>query len=318
MADLDTSTWSEVAASNSAAAPAGWPEGMAIASVNDSAREMMGALKREWNRSHPTVASAGTSAALTLSYTTAPAAYVQGLTFAFKVGTSCGDNPTLNVNSLGAKKLYVMAPSGTPRQAATGDLMAGMVVTAVYDAALDSAAGGFLVFLAGSAAGWRQIGAATAVSGAPATGVILPLPAWATMCRIEWEDAGPSGGAAAMFARLSVDSGVTYLVGGTDYDGAISDTRATGVSTAGMSGLGYLSLTPTLSTSAAVFGALTLRRAAGAPMDIASWGVDTTPTRFRRVAQGGGANVVPPTHLLLGFVGQSVAVGSRFTLFARA
>lgn len=39
------STWSNTAANNNSAPPDGWPEGMSPAGVNDSAREMMKALK---------------------------------------------------------------------------------------------------------------------------------------------------------------------------------------------------------------------------------------------------------------------------------
>jgi hypothetical protein len=45
MADIDTSTWSETAASNNAAPPDGWPENQSYASVNNCARETMGGIE---------------------------------------------------------------------------------------------------------------------------------------------------------------------------------------------------------------------------------------------------------------------------------
>lgn len=143
MAEIQTSTWSETAASNNTAAPDGMPEGMAASGVNDWGRESMAALKREWNRTHPTISSAGTSTAITLTYTTAPAAYVAGLKFQFKVGTTNGATPTLNVNALGAKNIYKIV-AGTATQIASGDWTANQIVEVTYDTTLNGAAGGFI------------------------------------------------------------------------------------------------------------------------------------------------------------------------------
>src|SRR5215472_194074 len=61
VADIESPLNSEIANNNSAAPPDGWPEGQAPSSANNCAREMIGALKREWNRSHPTVTSGGSA-----------------------------------------------------------------------------------------------------------------------------------------------------------------------------------------------------------------------------------------------------------------
>src|SRR5580765_8446943 len=42
----EVSTWDQVADNNTAAPPAGWPEGQSPASVNNCARAMMGAIRR--------------------------------------------------------------------------------------------------------------------------------------------------------------------------------------------------------------------------------------------------------------------------------
>ena len=132
MAEVQTSTWSETAASNNAATPNGWPEGMSYAAVNDCAREMMAALKREWNRAHPTVTSGGTSTALTLTYTTAPSAYVAGMQFAFIVGTANGASATLNVNSLGAVTIKKPTLAGLVALYG-GELAANNIAVVQYD-----------------------------------------------------------------------------------------------------------------------------------------------------------------------------------------
>jgi len=140
MADIQTSTWSESAASNTAAPPDGAPENHARNKVNDIQRETMGAIKREWNRSHPTVTSAGTEPAFTLSYTTAPT-LVQGIIFTFLAHATPSGNVTLNVNSLGAKKVYNLQGSA---QLGSAAWPANARVMVSYDTSLDSSAGGFI------------------------------------------------------------------------------------------------------------------------------------------------------------------------------
>jgi hypothetical protein len=135
--EIQTSTWSETAASNNSATPNGWPEGMSYSAVNDCAREMMTALKRDWNRAHATVASGGTAAALTLTYTTAPPAYVQGMQFSFRVTTTNTAAPTLNVNGLGAKSIMGTNVSGLVALSA-GDLVANTVALVQYDSVADA------------------------------------------------------------------------------------------------------------------------------------------------------------------------------------
>ena len=143
----DLHTWSETAGSNNSASPAGAPELMLPSGLNDTLREVMGGAAREFNRSHPTIASAGSQPAYTLTYTTAPAAYAQGLMFAFKVHSAPTGSVTVNVNSLGAKKVY--DNTGTT-QLGSGAWAANQRVIIAYDASLDSAAGGFLVINATS------------------------------------------------------------------------------------------------------------------------------------------------------------------------
>ena len=142
MAEISTSTWNETAASNTASPPDGAPEGMAPSGTNDWMRETQAVLKREWNRSHPTVSSATSTTAFTLTYTTAPTAYAQGLMFAFKVHAASTGSVTLNVNALGAKKVYRNI-SGTATQVASGEWQTNDIVLVSYDTTLDSAAGGF-------------------------------------------------------------------------------------------------------------------------------------------------------------------------------
>src|ERR1043165_4788986 len=133
MAEIQTTTWSETAASNNSATPDGWPEGQSAASVNNCAREQMAALKREWNRSHATLSSTGSDPNYILTYTTAPPALVNGLRFSFIASfANVGTTPTVNVNSLGAVTMQKNGASGLVAMAA-GDLQIGNHVEVEYD-----------------------------------------------------------------------------------------------------------------------------------------------------------------------------------------
>jgi len=130
--DIPTSNWSETAGSNNASPPDGFPEGQTAASLNNSAREMMAAIKREWNRNNYTVTAAGTGDAQTLTYTTAPTAYVKGMRFQFiTAATNTILTPTLNVNGLGAVQIQDIYGNGIP----ASYLPDGGLVTVVYDGA---------------------------------------------------------------------------------------------------------------------------------------------------------------------------------------
>ena len=109
MSDIESANYSETAGGNNAASPNGAPEGMAPSGVNDTIREIMAAIKRDWNRSHPTVTSGGAANAQTLTYATAPAGYFQGQRFCFIAGFTNTGAATLNVNGIGAKNISWLA-----------------------------------------------------------------------------------------------------------------------------------------------------------------------------------------------------------------
>ena len=101
----DISTWSTTAASNNTASPDGWPESMAAAGVNDSAREMMSALAEWYEDTQCTITSAGTGSAYTVAATQTISAYAAGQLFCFIAHADSGASATLNVDSVGAKTI---------------------------------------------------------------------------------------------------------------------------------------------------------------------------------------------------------------------
>lgn len=137
MADIDTSTWSETAASNNTASPDGAPEGMAASGVNDTIREMMGATKREWNRAHGVVASTGGANVYSVSYTTSPAAWVQGLPVTFNAHQANTGAATVVVNALASKSLKKPGSSGIAALD-SGDIQINAHVHGEYNASADA------------------------------------------------------------------------------------------------------------------------------------------------------------------------------------
>ena len=209
MADIAATSWSETAAGNSAAPPDGWPENMPRSTVNNTGREMMGAIKRDWNRGHHTRASTGTSTAYVLTYDQAPPPYSQGLTFAFIAHTTCGASPTLNVNAVGAKRLKRHSGAGTYADLKAGDLPAALPVEVYYDNGQDA----FIV--ASPLSHMARIESAVAAS---ADGPLdLSIPADGTVFGLVGSIAGLAGAATGRDLRCFVSFDGTNFETGSVY-----------------------------------------------------------------------------------------------------
>lgn len=108
----------------------------------------------------PQATASGTD---TYAATVSPAitAYATGQKFQIKFTNASSGVSTLNLNTLGAKKIF----TNPTTQATTGDITAAQIYILIYDAALDTAAGGFLMI--GGSGG----GAVDSVNGQ--TGVVV-------------------------------------------------------------------------------------------------------------------------------------------------
>jgi microcystin-dependent protein len=166
MPEISSSSFSEVDASNSAPSPAGFPEGMNMSGLNDSARSLMGALKRFWGRSQGRYASAGAINAYTLTPDAGLTAYVVGERYSFRAHLANSGPATLNISGLGAKPIKKMSAAGKT-DLVSGDLQPGQPVTVEYDGsemvlttpaatASDGVPAGTIVAFAGATAppGW--------------------------------------------------------------------------------------------------------------------------------------------------------------------
>lgn len=128
MSDLESANFSETAASNNAAVPNGAPELWFPSQANNTIREIMGAVKREWNRSGPTVTSGGSANAQTLTYTSAVAALVQGQKYSFIAGFTNTGATTLAVSGLTAKAVRLANAALTG-----GEIVSGQTYVVMYD-----------------------------------------------------------------------------------------------------------------------------------------------------------------------------------------
>src|SRR5690349_67214 len=118
---MPVTSWSTSPSSNNAAPPNGWPEGMAAAAVNDTARQQMADLVREFQVNAVKVLAtvAGTNT-ITGSMTPDLTSYSTGMMVIFTPANNSTGAATLNIDSLGAKS--IVKGDGTALE--NGDLQA--------------------------------------------------------------------------------------------------------------------------------------------------------------------------------------------------
>lgn len=131
--------WSTTASNNGASdSGINFAEGMAAAAVNNSARALMARVAELLADAGGTVASTGSSNAYLLTSTAAVTDYQDGLIVAFTANHTNNATATLNVRSLGAKTIYAHNAA-----LVGGEIVSGGVYLCIYDAALNSSAGGW-------------------------------------------------------------------------------------------------------------------------------------------------------------------------------
>lgn len=123
--------WSQTANSNATAdSTINWAEGMAPSAVNDSARAMMAAVAKYRDDISGKLVTAGTSTAYTIASNQvfSTLAAMDGAELSFRMSTTSGAAPTLNVDGLGGKALN----QATGVAVATGALTSGAIYRATY------------------------------------------------------------------------------------------------------------------------------------------------------------------------------------------
>lgn len=131
---MPVTSWSTSPSSNNAAPPNGWPEGMAAAAVNDTARQMMADLVREFQvNAVKVLASVAGTNTITGSLTPDLASYSAGMMVIFTPANTITGAATLNIDSLGA--LDIQKANGDAL--VSGDLVAGIPALLLLDSGAD-------------------------------------------------------------------------------------------------------------------------------------------------------------------------------------
>jgi microcystin-dependent protein len=149
-ASAEVYDWSQTPGSNNTAdtgSDVQWSEGMAPSDVNDSARAMMAELRKFLDdlgasaTSSTLIASAGSSTVYTLVTEGSADNLENGRVVCFAVDETNGAAPTMNVDGLGAKEIFVA--DGTALTG--GEMVANTIQCLSYSVAGDAAAGAWLM-----------------------------------------------------------------------------------------------------------------------------------------------------------------------------
>lgn len=137
--------WS-VTEANNANADSGinWQEGQLPSTVNNSARYMMRRGKELLNDIGFVATTAGTANTITLTASSPFSAYADGMFITFRAALDNTGAATLNVNAIGAKNIYKQSINGALALVG-GEIAAGSLYRLSYVAALNAAAGGWLL-----------------------------------------------------------------------------------------------------------------------------------------------------------------------------
>ena len=127
-------TWSQTAASNNTAdSTINLREGQAPSTVNNSVRAIMAAAAKWRDDLSGALNTAGSSTAYTITTNQTYTSLSDGISVTARVHTTSGATPTLNVDSLGAKDIYIYSSQAVP----TGGLLGGGIYRFTYDSGDD-------------------------------------------------------------------------------------------------------------------------------------------------------------------------------------
>ena len=137
--------WSKSAGSNgNSDSSISWPEGQVPGSVNNSARAVMGRLAEFRDDISGAITATGTANGIVVTANSAFTTLANGRIVAFIAASDNTGATTMNVNSTGAKAVRVMTSSGDTALGG-GEIQAGGVFLCIYNTALNSSAGGWLL-----------------------------------------------------------------------------------------------------------------------------------------------------------------------------
>lgn len=173
----------------------------------------------------PLLSVSGTTS---LTGTASPAitAYSSGQTFKIKVASTTTGAATLNLNSVGAKKIF-LSPTV---QVNTGEFIANKIYVVIYDSTLDSASGGFLV-IAGH--GYNESARVQLITSSASvvpnwdTDDVIDITAQAVGLTIA-NPTGTPGNAQQILFRIRDNNVAQTVAFGTGYDGDLPTITTVG------------------------------------------------------------------------------------------
>lgn len=131
----DIKDWNTTGSSNTDAAPNGYPTGtMLVNQLDNTGREVMAVLARWYEDTSAVNSLAGGTTAYTLSPSRTQGAYAAGDTYVAVCNATCVANPTLNINTQGAKNIVTQDQT----QLQAGQLQANGIYIFSYDATNDT------------------------------------------------------------------------------------------------------------------------------------------------------------------------------------
>lgn len=137
--------WSTTAGNNDTAdSDINWQENQLPATVNNSARQMMGRVAELLKDIGAVTSTTNLTNAYSLTANSAFSALADGLIVGFKASATNTGASTLNVNALGAKAIRRIGESADVAIAA-GTIVSGQVYVAIYSASANAAAGAWML-----------------------------------------------------------------------------------------------------------------------------------------------------------------------------
>lgn len=147
--------WQIAADDNNQTPPDGWPERMAYSSVNNTAREGMAVLARNYKDRSGEIVSTGNANTLVVSPNGTFTSFQEGDRFSFRAHVNVNDGAHLRVGPATNPSYPLQDAYGNP--VVEGDILSGMVVDVVW-----------------RSSAWRRVGSPVVVAGF-VTGVMAPF-----------------------------------------------------------------------------------------------------------------------------------------------
>lgn len=122
-----------------------WQEGQPPSTVNNSARSMMQRIRELLSDLGAVTAATGTANVIAFLSKSPFNTYIDGIRVSLRASNSNTGAATLNVNSVGAKPIFMVSANTGVSPLSSGNITANGIYELIYSSALDGNAGGWLL-----------------------------------------------------------------------------------------------------------------------------------------------------------------------------